>query len=618
MRSHASTTDDGVGYRDLNHNGRLDPYEDPRLTPEERTADLLSQLSLAEKVGLMFHTIIESGPGGTLVEEGGRMTDVGTTASVTRQYLNHFNVHALGDPREAARWSNALQAVAERTPHGIPVTVSTDPRHGFTQNAGVSFKASYFSLWPEAMGLAALDDVDTVRQFAEVARQEYCAVGIRSALHPQIDLATEPRWGRQAQTFGPDAERVAEYTRAYLEGFQGPELGTASVSCITKHFPGGGPQRDGEDPHFPYGREQDYPAGRFDYHLVPFVAAIDAGTAGLMPYYGMPVGLVVDGEAIEEVGFGFNKQILTGLLRTRLGFDGVICTDWGLVTPMHAMGLSLPARAWGVEHLDAKQRVQKIIEAGADQFGGESCTDLVLALVAEGRVSEARIDKSARRLLLQKFELGLFDDPYVDEDVAAATVGRQDFRDAGFHAQAASVTVLENREVGGRPLLPLAKGVKVYLEGIAADEAESFGDVVATPAEADVIVVRLETPYSPRGDLFLESFFRAGTLEFPPGLPHRLRALAEHAPVVVDVQLSRPAILTPLVEVATALVANYGSTPPALAAALFGDIEPVGTLPFEIPRSTKAIEASLVDEPNDTVDPVYPARYGLRYRSLDA
>jgi beta-glucosidase len=248
-----------------------------------------------------------------------------------------------------------------------------------------------------------------VRQFAEVARQEYCAVASGRPCTRRSIWRRNPRWVAR-RTFGPDAERVAEYTRAYLEGFQGPELGTASVSCITKHFPGGGPQRDGEDPHFPYGREQDYPAGRFDYHLVPFVAAIDAGTAGLMPYYGMPVGLVVDGEAIEEVGFGFNKQILTGLLRTRLGFDGVICTDWGLVTPMHAMGLSLPARAWGVEHLDAKQRVQKIIEAGADQFGA-SPAPTSCSLVAEGRVSEARIDKSARRLLLQKFELGLFDDP---------------------------------------------------------------------------------------------------------------------------------------------------------------------------------------------------------------
>lgn len=275
-----TTAEDGTVFRDLNHNGRLDPYEDSRLTPQERTEDLLGRLSVAEKVGLMFQTVIEAGPDGTLLDRPGQISKTSTQEVVLDKCVNHFNVHALGNARQAARWNNALQALAETSPHGIPITVSTDPRHAFVENSGVSFAASTFSQWPETLGLAAIDDLDTIRQFAEIARAEYVAVGIWAALHPQIDLATEPRWGRQAGTFGHDAHRVSEYVAAYLAGFQGDELGPTSVACVTKHFPGGGPQLDGEDPHFPYGREQVYPGGQFDYHLEPFRAAVAAGTAG--------------------------------------------------------------------------------------------------------------------------------------------------------------------------------------------------------------------------------------------------------------------------------------------------------------------------------------------------
>ena len=275
-------------------------------TSTARVEDLLARLSLEEKVGLMFQTVIEAGADGTVIEHAGRISKSPTSVVVLDKHLSHFNVHVLEDPRMAARWHNALQALAERTPHGIPVTVSSDPRHSFIENAGVSFSAKAFSQWPEPLGLAALRDVDAVREFADIARQEYVAVGIRAALHPTLDLATEPRWGRQAGTFGQDPDLVTELGIAYLEGFQQKALGPDSVACTSKHFPGGGPQKDGEDAHFPYGREQVYPGGRFADHLKPFPPIIEAGTAAIMPYYGMPVGLEVDGEPVEEVGFGYN------------------------------------------------------------------------------------------------------------------------------------------------------------------------------------------------------------------------------------------------------------------------------------------------------------------------
>jgi len=378
---------------------------------------------------------------------------------------------------------------------------------------------------------------------------------------------------------------------------------------VTKHFPGGGPQLDGEDPHFPYGREQVYPGGQFEYHLEPFRAAIAAGTAGMMPYYGMPVGLTLHGQPIEEVGFGYNRQIITGLLREQLGYDGVVVTDWELVTDNHVGDQVLPARAWGVEQLDAAGRMAKIIEAGVDQLGGEECVDVLLSLVADGIVSEARIDESVRRLLLVKFQLGLFDDPYVDEDAAEEIVGSADSRAAGFAAQARSVTVLENAGPTGRPMLP--PGQRIYLENVSGEVAGRYGTVVTDPAESDVAVVRLTAPYEHRNDLFLEEWFHQGSLEFPPGLVYRMRALAATTKLIIDVNLDRPAILTPLAGVCAALVVTFGTSDAALFAALTGEIPPEGTLPLEIPRSMEAIRASRADVPCDTIDPISGLRSGM-------
>ena len=597
-------------FRDLNGNGVMDPYEDPRLDVEARVDDLLGRLSLEEKVGLMFQTVIEAGADGTVVEVAGAISKSPTSVVVLEKHLTHFNVHGLEDPRMAARWHNALQALAERTPHGIPVTVSSDPRHAFLENAGVSFSAKAFSQWPEPLGLAALRDTDAVREFADIARQEYVAVGIRAALHPTLDLATEPRWGRQAGTFGQDPDLVTELGTAYLEGFQQKVLGPHSVACTSKHFPGGGPQKDGEDAHFPYGREQVYPGGRFADHLKPFPPIIEAGTAAIMPYYGMPVGLEVDGVPIEEVGFGFNAQVITGMLREQLGFDGVVVTDWELVNDNHVGDQVLPARAWGVEHLDPPARMERILAAGADQFGGEECVDVLLDLVAQGRVAESRIDASARRLLAVKFRLGLFDDPYVDEDAAARTVGREDFRAAGYEAQARSVTVLTNNGTDAGPTLPLPSGLRIYAENLTREVVARHGIPVDRPEDADLAIVRLMAPFEPRSDLFLESWFHQGSLDYPPGLVVRLQRIAAQCRLVVDVVLDRPAVLTPIVAVADAVVASYGTSDDALLEALTGRIPARGRLPFDLPRSMDQVRAHGEDVPGYD-DPLFRFGDGL-------
>ncbi|MFC7489885.1 MULTISPECIES: glycoside hydrolase family 3 protein [unclassified Knoellia] len=601
---------DGTAYRDLNGNGVMDPFENPHLDVASRVEDLLGRLSPAEKVGLMFHTVIEAGEDGHVLEHPGRISKSATTDVVLGKHLTHFNVHALGDARLAARWHNELQTIAERSPHGIPVTVSTDPRHAFLENVGTSFAANGFSQWPESLGLAALRDPALVEQFADIARQEYIAVGIRAALHPTVDLATEPRWARQPQTFGQDPTLVTELGLAYLRGFQGRELDAESVACTAKHFPGGGPQKDGEDAHFPYGREQSYEGGRFAEHMEPFPPLIDAGVAGVMPYYGMPIGLTVGGEPIEEVGFGYNEQIVTGLLREKLGYEGVVLTDWELVNDNHVGDQVLPARAWGVEHLTPIERMERILRAGADQFGGEECVELLLELVDAGRVTQDRIDASARRLLAVKFRLGLFDNPFVDEDAASVTVGREDFRTAGYAAQARSVTVLQNGVAGSAATLPLTGTPRIYAENLSDEAVATLGDRVARPADADVAIVRLTAPFEARDDLFLEAWFHQGSLDFPPGLISRLQAMAAVCPLVVDVVLDRPAVLTPLLPFVSALVGSFGTSDDALADVLGGRIAPEGRLPFDLPRSMEQVRRHHADVPG-LGDPLFPFGFGL-------
>nr|MDQ5863112.1 glycoside hydrolase family 3 C-terminal domain-containing protein [Actinomycetota bacterium] len=463
----------------------------------------------------------------------------------------------------------------------------------------------------------------TTERFADICRQEYRAVGIRAALHPTADLATEPRWARQSGTFGSDAAVAGRQLTAMLQGFQGSGLSAESVACMTKHFPGGGPQKDGEDPHFDYGREQVYPGNNEAYHRGPFEAAFAAGTSAVMPYYGMPVGLEVDGKKVEEVGFGFNKDVITGILRGHYGYDGVVCTDWGLVSDGNLAGIPFPARAWGVEHLTPGERAAKIIDAGCDQFGGENDSELVLGLVRAGIVSEARLDESVARLLKVKFELGLFDDPFVSEAEAAENVGRPEYIEAGFQVQQRSITLLKNEPAatvrasdddgGSGPLLPLATGIKVFLDGVAAAEASRYGTVVDTAEEADVAIVRLRTPFEARTGNFLEQLFHAGSLKFDAATVSRVSGLAATVPTFVDVYLERPAVVPEIAAAASALTANYGSSDRALLSVLFGEAQPEGNLPFELPSSTAAIEAGSPDVPNDTADPLFECGFGLRY-----
>ncbi len=446
-------TIDSLTIRDLNKNSRLDIYEDPRRPCDERVNDLLSQMNLEEKAGSMFFPPVSMKKEGSISEKPS-LSDVfslmtsGTSKMLFGKHMNHFNIFTGTDKEGMAVWYNNLQKLAERTRLGIPVTIASDPRNSYSNNPLASAFAGDFSIWPEPIGLAAIGDSLVTWQFADIARQEYLAAGIRVSLHPAIDLATEPRWGRINGTFGEDAILSAKLTYAYVRGFQGDSLSATSVACMTKHFSGGGPQKEGIDPHFSNAKGQVYPGNNFNYHLIPFEAAFKAGTAEIMPYYGIPMGMTG-----ENVGFSFNKEMITGLLRDKYHFDGVVCTDWGLLTDFKFLGfMILPARARGMEKATTEERMLKCINAGVDQFGGEMIPEMLVRLVKEGKISEARIDSSLRRLLKVKFELGLFDNPFTNVGQAVKTIGNPEFIAAGELAQRRSIVLLKNDSNGtGKP-----------------------------------------------------------------------------------------------------------------------------------------------------------------------
>ena len=580
----------------------VEPYQNPTNSVENRIEDLLARLTLEDKAGLMFHDIAMMGQGGQLMGPDNPFGRPATEAAIRDMRLNHFNLAGPVDSvRNLVGWHNHVQEMALATRLGIPVTLSTDPRHSFSNNPGTEALAGAFSQWPQSLGFAAIGDADLVQRYADIARQEYVAAGIRVALHPQIDLATEPRWARIGMTFGEDADLTSRLVTAYIRGFQGTELGPASVATMTKHFPGGGPQADGEDPHFAYGREQVYPGGQMEYHLQPFRAAIAAGTSQIMPYYGMPVGT-----DWEEVGFAFSKEVITDLLRNELGFDGIVCTDWGLIGDSAIMGQPMPARAWGVEHLSELERAQKVIDAGCDQFGGESRPELVIELVRSGRVSEARIDQSVRRLLREKFVLGLFDQPFLDVERAVATIGRTDFVAEGEAAQRAAIVRLTAAD-SAPAALPLNSDQAVYTENVGSEAAARLGRVVDDPADADLAVLRLNAPYEPRPGGF-ESFFHAGSLEFPALERDRIVAVCEQVPTIIVLFLDRPAIVPEIADAAAALLVEFGARDDAVVDVLLGEAQARGRLPFDLPSSMKAVINSRSDVPYDTAEPRF--RFG--------
>lgn len=531
-------TKGGYAFKDLNRNGKVDVYEDWRKPVQQRAEDLASQMTIEQIAGLMLYSAHQAVPTEEISEAQMKF--------LTEDNLRHVLVTRVGSPEIAAKWSNNVQAYVEGIGLGIPANNSSDPRHSAGENVEYYVGASGdISFWPSSLGIAATFDPAVMEQFGKIASEEYRALGIATALSPQIDIATEPRWSRFNGTFGEDPDLSTDMARAYVDGFQTSEgdaeidggWGFHSVNAMIKHWPGGGAGEGGRDAHYSFGKYAVFPGGRLADHMQPFTEGAFKlnGKTGMatavMPYY--TISTDIDKKNGENVGNAFSEYLINDVLRGEYGFEGVVCTDWGVTKDNRAVN-SFGTTSWGVEHLTVAERHYKLIKAGVDMFGGNNDKGPVLEAYEMG-VKEmgeewmrARMEKTAVRLLLNVFRLGLFENPYLDVAETKATVGNPDFMKAGYDAQLRSIVMLKNK--GG--VLPLAEKAKVYVPevwvapraafrgnmgaGARAQQPQpepkghwempvpveilsKYFTVVKTPAEADFAIVFVDAPANGTG-----------------------------------------------------------------------------------------------------------------------
>lgn len=625
-RSAALLNIEGLQFKDLNRNGQLDAYEDWRLSPEARSADLVSKMSLEQKAGYMlisstrlendwsFGRPQDTGPIASGFNETDQETEVniftrkplpeptmsiaGTTKDVTQFHKRHFILRANTSARILAEWTNNLQALCESDGLGIPGIITSNPRNHIAIDAalGLSVGKTPFSQWPGELGLAAMRDPELVRAFADVARQEWLAVGIRKGYMYMGDLATEPRWQRVEGTFGEDAELAAEVMREVVLGFQGESLSSSSVALTTKHFPGGGATEGGQDPHFDWGKREVFEAGMLENNLIPFKAAIEAGTSSIMPYYSYPVNT-----EYPELGYAFNRKVLRELLREKLGFTGIINSDTGPIDMM----------PWGVEDLSIVERYKLAIEAGVNLFSGGADPARLLETIRKYPELMESVDESVHLLLLEKFRLGLFENPYVDVDKAVQTVGQESFQEQADLALRRSIVLLRNENSGGQSLLPLAPNTKVYFETHqqkreAPDSTVYLPEVnsreielVDTPEEADVILLWV----IPKG----KSLFQSDGSPLHINLSannidvDHVNALTAKKPTILVVNYTNPWAIDEIYDESASnigsVLATFGTTPEAILDIVTGEVNPGGKMPFSTPRSDAKAQTQKVDLP---------------------
>ncbi|WP_219818326.1 glycoside hydrolase family 3 protein [Clavibacter michiganensis] len=619
-------TVDGLRFRDLDKDGTLTPYEDWRLSSGERAADLVARMSPGERAGLLMHA--------SLTNVGNAYDRAAFDPLLAERHITTYISRLGADAPTLAREHNSLQEAAEAERWGVPLKISTDPRHGFTVTEGQTVSNGDFSPFPDPIGMGAIDDPATTLEMGRIIAAEYRAVGITEALSPQADISTEPRWTRQDGTFGSVGADVAPHVAAYVEGLQGGTDGITSdgVATVVKHWVGYGAQVDGYDSHYYYGRYAAFPGGNFAEHITPYEGAFRNQAAGIMPTYSILKDLDLGEGVIEQVGANHNEYLLQDLLRGRYGFDGVITSDWGIANdcpeacrenrpPAFFVGPWGAGMPWGVEDLTLPARYASAIQAGVDIIGGSDQPQHILEAVEQGLLTEARVMEAGQRVLQQKFELGLFEDPYVDPAAADAIVGSDASRAAGLDAQQRSLTLLSDTTPAaearsraardaGSPALPVRvePGMTAWLSGVQAEAARSAGfTVVDDPAGADVAIVRLADPRG--GDDLTDLGFTGSEADYQA----LVRAHDAGARTIAVPQLTRPLILGNVVENSDAVLASYGVSDEAMLNVITGAAEPEGRLPFELPSTMDAVAAQLYDVPNDSASPLFAYGAGLAF-----
>ena len=685
-------TVDGYAFKDLNRNGSLDVYEDWRLPAEIRAEDLASRLPVEEIAGMMLYSSHQSVPSGggmfggatyggkPFAESGAKASDLSDTQKkfLTEDNLRAVLVTTVESPAVAAQWNNNMQALVEGMGHGVPVNTSSDPRHETSATAEYNYGAGgEISHWPTSLGLAATFDPALVEEFGQIAADEYRALGITTALSPQIDLATEPRWTRFYGTFGESPELDTDMARAYVDGFQtsfgkdeiADGWGYKSVNAMVKHWPSGGPEEAGRDAHYNYGKYAVYPGGAFETHLKPFTEGafkLNGATgmaSAVMPYYTISTGIDPSGK---NLGNSFSKYIITDLLREKYAYDGVVCTDWNITYDNRSID-SFDGKCWGVEELTVAQRHYECLKAGVDQFGGNNDKGPVLEAYAMwveefGQESaDQRFRESAKRLLLNSFRTGLFENPYLDPEASAATVGKPEYMEKGYQAQLKSVVMVKNSD----NILPMEADegkLKVYVpqryvpqmvnffgmvtperweDTFAPDLLSKYYEPVTDPSEADFAIVVIEAPTSGTG-YSMDDVKKGGNGYVPISLQYN-DYVAEHArevslaggdrleksanrsykgksvktvnksdlqtvidtkaamgqkPVITIVSTGKP-FVPEFEPYSDAVLVSFGCQNQALLDLVSGAVEPSALLPMQLPADMKTVELQKEDLPFD-------------------
>ncbi|MCU0471153.1 MAG: glycoside hydrolase family 3 protein [Arcicella sp.] len=474
----------GMSFKDLNKNGKLDKYEDWRLADDIRAKDLASKLSIEQIAGLMLYSSHQSIParaGGYFAGTyNGKPFKAGETdpTELTDQQkkflaednLRHVLLTTVQSPEVAAKWNNRLQAFCEGVGLGIPANNSSDPRHGTKAKAEYDAAAGgEISMWPSSLGMAATFNPALVENFGKIAAAEYRALGITTALSPQVDIATEPRWARFNGTFGESPWLSAAMGQAYCDGFQSTNWGMQSVNAMVKHWPGGGSGEAGRDAHYANGKFAVYPGNNFEAHMIPFLQGAfklkgqTKMASAIMPYY--TISWNQDKKNHENVANNYNQYIITDLLRNKYGYDGVVCTDWSVVAPHKVMDSFLDGKSWGVENLSLVELHYKALMAGIDQYGGNNAVKPVLEAYQMGIKEHgepkmrARMEQSAVRLLKNIFRVGVFENPYLNVETTKSIVGKPEYMKAGYEAQLQSIIMLKNQA----KTLPLNAQKTVYI-----------------------------------------------------------------------------------------------------------------------------------------------------------
>lgn len=441
-------------FKDLDGDGTLDPAEDWRMSAKERAADYVKGLTKEQTSGLMLFSSHERAPGDGLTDD--------QKTYLSESFLRNVLNAGTSDPKQNVQWVNEMQAYVEtlasaETPY-IPVNYSSDPRSD-ASNTGLFTEAGEISKWPSSLGLAATFSPETVLEFAKIASSEYKALGISTALSPQIDLATEPRWLRVSGTFGEDSAMAGAMAKAYVDGFQGTfdedgnntGWGAESVNTMIKHWPGDGSGEGGRESHTESGEYAVMPGNNGAEHMSVFQNALDA--ASVMTSYSVTLDAQGNPYFTDRKGSSYDAGKLNAL-RKENNFDGVVCTDWGVTRSSTDPDNPRIATGWGAADMSVEQRHYEIIKLGTDMFGGNNDAAPVLAAYDmwqkdhEAGTHEVdaltRWQQSASRVLAMEFNADAFDNPYLELEASQTTIGSQDKIDAGIEAQLNSVVTLKN------------------------------------------------------------------------------------------------------------------------------------------------------------------------------